>query len=226
MQQPIPLRIDLVSDVVCPWCIIGYLQFDKALQERRDKFELDLHWRPFELNPQMPPEGQDMGEHLQQKYGATAEQSKGTRQRMAEAGQALGFEFGQREGMRMVNTFRAHQLLHWAHELRKQSGEQGQQTALKLALFHAYFTDGKDVSDIEVLVDVAAGLGLPADEARAVLTQNTYGKAVREDQRQWLNEGIQAVPCFIINRQFMVQGAQEVTAFGRMLDKILERAAA
>lgn len=219
MQQAVPLRIDLVSDVVCPWCIIGYLQFDKALQERRDRFELDLHWRPFELNPQMPPEGQDIREHMEQKYGASAEQSKGTRQRMAEAGRALGFEFGQREGMRMVNTFRAHQLLHWA-------GERGQQTALKLALFQAYFTDGKDVSDVEVLIEVASGLGLPTAEARAVLTENTYAQIVREDQRQWLEEGIQAVPCFIINRQFMVQGAQEAVAFGRMLDKILARAAA
>ena len=219
MQQPVPLRIDLVSDVVCPWCIIGYLQFDKALQERRDKFELDLHWRPFELNPQMPPEGQDIREHMQQKYGASAEQSKGVRERMAAAGRALGFEFGQREGMRMVNTFRAHQLLHWA-------GEEGKQTALKLALFHAYFTEGKDVSDIEVLIEVASGVGLPAAQARTVLTENTYAQLVRADQRQWLDEGIQAVPCFIINREFMVQGAQEVSAFGRMMDKILERAAA
>jgi predicted DsbA family dithiol-disulfide isomerase len=219
MQDTIPLRVDLVSDVVCPWCIIGYLQFDQALQQRGDKFELDLQWHPFELNPQMPAEGQDIREHMAQKYGATAEQSKGARQRMTEAGRELGFVFGQSEGMRMVNTFHAHQLLHWAQE-------QGQQTALKLALFRAYFTQGKDVSDIEVLVEVAAELGLPAAQARAVLMENTYAEVVRTDQRQWLEEGIQAVPCFIINREFMVQGAQGVEGFGRMLDKLLTRAAA
>jgi predicted DsbA family dithiol-disulfide isomerase len=219
MQQPIPLRVDLVSDVVCPWCIIGYLQFQEALLPRADKFELDLHWHPFELNPNMPAEGQDIGEHLQQKYGASSEQSQITRQRMADIGASLGFEFAGGEGMRMVNTFRAHQLLHWA-------GEKGCQTELKLALFRAHFTQGKDVNDIKVLIELATELGLPAEEAAAVLADKSRAQAVRAEQRHWLEQGIQAVPCFLINQQYLVQGAQDATAFGRMLDKMLARSAA
>jgi predicted DsbA family dithiol-disulfide isomerase len=219
MQQPIPLRVDLVSDVVCPWCIIGYLQFQQALQLRADDFELDLHWHPFELNPNMPAEGQDIREHMQQKYGASAEQSRDARQRMADIGAALGFEFGGGEGMRMVNTFRAHQLLHWA-------GEKGLQTDLKLALFRAHFTEGQDVNDINVLIALTTELGLPADEAAAVLADKSRAQAVRVEQRHWLEQGIQAVPCFLINQQYLVQGAQDATAFGRMLDKMLARSAA
>lgn len=108
------LRIDIVSDVVCPWCIIGYKQLQQALQSAPTDYDIDLHWQPFELNPQMPPEGQDMREHLAQKYGSTAEQSRGARERLTALGDSLGFHFDYSGDMRMVNTFRAHQLLHWA----------------------------------------------------------------------------------------------------------------
>ncbi|MEP5766651.1 MAG: DsbA family oxidoreductase [Halieaceae bacterium] len=212
--EPMPLRIDLVSDVVCPWCIIGYRQFEKALAERADKIALDLHWHAFELNPQMPPEGQNLREHLAQKYGSTPEQSRGARQRLTELGESLGFQFNYGDEMKMVNTFRAHQLLHWA-------GEKGLQTELKEALFAAFFTDGRDVSDTEVLLDVVESTGLSREEAAEVLSEARYAQSVREDQRQWVEQGIQAVPTFVINEQYMVQGAQEAEAFGRMLDKLL-----
>ncbi len=214
-----PLRVDLISDVVCPWCIIGFLQFQKALQEREGKIELELHWLPFELNPQMPAEGQDMREHLAQKYGSTPQQSQSNRQRLAELGTALGFEFNTAEGMRMVNTFRAHQLLHWA-------SEQGLQTELQLALFRAFFTKLLDVNDTGVLLEVVEQLGLPTQEAAAVLAENRYAEPVRSDQQRWTEEGIQAVPCFVINQQYLVQGAQDATAFGNMLDKMLAKSAA
>jgi predicted DsbA family dithiol-disulfide isomerase len=216
---PLQLRIDLVSDVVCPWCIIGYLQLQKALAPRADRIQLELHWHPFELNPDMPPEGQDLREHIAKKYGSTPEQSRGARARLTELGASLGFEFNYTDDMRMVNTFRAHQLLHWA-------GEQGVQTELKLALFDAFFRRGEDVSDTAVLTAVAGRVGLDKTEAAAVLADGRYAQAVREDQRQWLEQGIQAVPTFVINQQYLVQGAQEAAAFGRMLDKMLgERAA-
>jgi len=216
---PLQLRIDLVSDVVCPWCIIGYLQLQKALAPRADRIQLELHWHPFELNPDMPPEGQDLREHIAKKYGSTPEQSRGARARLTELGASLGFEFNYTDDMRMVNTFRAHQLLHWA-------GEQGVQTGLKLALFDAFFRRGEDVSDTAVLTAVAGRVGLDETEAAAVLADGRYAQAVREDQRQWLEQGIQAVPTFVINQQYLVQGAQEAAAFGRMLDKMLgERAA-
>jgi predicted DsbA family dithiol-disulfide isomerase len=218
-QTLMPLRVDLISDVVCPWCIIGYLQFQKALQERQHKIELELHWLPFELNPQMPAQGQDMREHLAEKYGSTREQSQSTRQRLAELGAALGFEFNSADGMRMVNTFRAHQLLHWA-------GEQGLQTKLQLALFRAFFTELLDVNDSEVLLEAAESVGLSREEAAAVLAENRYAEPVRADQRRWMEEGIQAVPCFVINQQYIVQGAQDAAAFGGMLDKMLAKSVA
>jgi predicted DsbA family dithiol-disulfide isomerase len=211
---PLQLRIDLVSDVVCPWCIIGYLQLQKALQSRADRIRLELFWHPFELNPDMPPEGQDLREHIAKKYGSTPEQSRGARARLTELGASLGFEFNYTDDMRMVNTFHAHQLLHWA-------GEQGMQTELKLALFDAFFRRGEDVSTAAVLIAAAGSVGLDEMEAAAVLADGRYALAVREDQRQWLEQGIQAVPTFVINQQYMVQGAQEAAAFGRMLDKLL-----
>jgi len=218
-SQSMPLRIDLVSDVVCPWCIIGYKQFRKALDERSDQIDLELHWHPFELNPQMPAEGQDLREHLAGKYGTTPEQSRAARERLTSIGESLGFEFNYSDDMRMVNTFRAHQLLHWA-------GEQGRQTELKMALFEAFFNRGEDVSEDGVLVAAAERAGLDGDEAAAVLGDARYAQAVREDQRQWLEQGIQAVPTFVINQQYMVQGAQEAEAFGRMMDKLLAEQAA
>ncbi len=219
MSEPMHLRIDLVSDVVCPWCIIGYRQFLKALAGRADDIDLELHWHAFELNPQMPAEGQNLRDHLAEKYGTTAEQSQKARQRLTAIGEELGFSFNYTDDMKMVNTFKTHQLLHWA-------ADQGCQTDLKEALFKAFFTDGQDVGDVETLADVCAGVGLDRDEALAVLADARYGQAVREDQRQWIEQGIQAVPTFVINEQYMVQGAQDAEAFGRMLDRLLERHAA
>lgn len=219
MSERMPLRIDLVSDVVCPWCIIGYRQFLKALSSREEAVELDLHWHAFELNPQMPAEGQNLREHLAGKYGTTPEQSQKARSRLTDIGAGLGFTFNYSDDMKMVNTFKAHQLLHWA-------GDQGRQTELKEALFKAFFTDGQDVSDVEILADVCAGVGLDRDEALAVLADARYGQSVRDDQREWVEQGIQAVPTFVINGQYMVQGAQDAEAFGRMLDRLLERHAA
>ncbi len=219
MSNPMPLRIDLVSDVVCPWCIIGYRQFQKALASREQSVELELHWHAFELNPQMPAEGQNLREHLAEKYGTTPEQSQKARQRLTDLGTELGFEFNYSDDMKMVNTFRAHQLLHWA-------ADKGCQTALKEALFKAFFTDGQDVNDLDSLAEVCAGVGLDQDEALEVLADARYAQVVRDDQRQWVEQGIQAVPTFVINGQYMVQGAQEAEAFGRMLDRLLERHAA
>ncbi len=219
MSEPMPLRIDLVSDVVCPWCIIGYRQFLKALESRAEAVDLELHWHSFELNPQMPDEGENLREHLAGKYGTTPEQSKKARQRLTDIGAELGFSFNYTDDMKMVNTFKAHQLLHWA-------AEQGCQTELKEALFKAFFTDGCDVSDVDTLADVCAEVGLDREEALAVLADARYGRAVRDDQRHWMEQGIQAVPTFVVNEQYMVQGAQEAEAFGRMLDRLLERHAA
>ena len=212
-NTPDTLQVDIVSDVVCPWCIIGYKQLEKALAMLPAPVQMSLRWHPFELNPRMPAEGQDLGEHLAGKYGTTPEQGGAARQRLTDLGHSLGFEFDYFEGMRMVNTFKAHQLLHWA-------GEQGSQTALKLALFEAFFSQRKDVSDIEVLVDTAAGVGLPREEAAAVIEDQRFAEVVRAEQQQWLDREVHAVPTFVFNGRYQVPGAQEAETFVRVIDKI------
>lgn len=213
------LKVDIVSDVVCPWCVIGYKQFEKALATMPSRFDVSVHWRPFELNPQMPAEGQDLREHIAQKYGSSAQQSQQARARLSSIGESLGFHFDYYEGMRVVNTFQAHQLLHWAQE-------QGMQTALKMALFKAFFSERQDVSDHQVLVGAAGGVGLSESAAREVLTSGRYADAVREDQRWWLDREIHAVPAFIFNDKYSVLGAQEADTFVRVLTKLEAKAAA
>lgn len=211
-----PLRVDVVSDVVCPWCIIGYKQLLKALAELPGQFEPDLHWHPFELNPEMPAQGQELREHIAMKYGSTAEQSAGARSRLTQLGDSLGFTFDYYDGMRMVNTFLAHQLLHWA-------AEQGRQTELKLALFGAFFSQRQNVNDVEVLIDVAAQVGLDRNEAQAVLTDARYAEAVRKEQQHWRDQDVCAVPTFYFQQQYVVPGAQEAETFVRILRKIQSR---
>ena len=222
MTEPVsafPLQVDIVSDVVCPWCIIGYKQLQKALALLPGQFDVSIRWHPFELNPQMPAEGQELREHLAQKYGAQAAGGGSAKARLIELGQTLGFEFEYFDGMRMGNTFRAHQLLHWA-------AEQGCQTPLKLALFEAFFSRREDVSDLDVLVDVAGRVGLATDEARNILTSEGNAQAVREEQHLWREKDIHAVPAFFFNEQYFVPGAQEAETFVRVLNKIKDKAAA
>lgn len=211
-----PLRIDIVSDVVCPWCIIGYKQLERALAELEGVFAAQIFWQPFELNPNMPPEGQDLREHITQKYGSTHQQSKSVRARMTELGDSVGFKFDYFDGMRMYNTFQAHQLLHWAQE-------QGLQSELKLALFEAFFSRRENVSDPQLLVDVAARVGLDADLARQVLDSARYAETVRTEQARWLDAEVHAVPTFYFNNGFPVPGAQDSETFVRVLNRIREK---
>lgn len=215
-EAPMQLRVDIVSDVVCPWCIIGYLQLNKAVAQMPGEFELDIHWQPFELNPHMPAEGQELGEHIAQKYGSSPEQSRGARQRLVDIGDSLGFQFDYFEGMRMVNTFKAHQLLTWAVA-------SGKQTALKLALFKAFFSQRKDVSDNGELVAIAATVGLEAEQAARVLEEGTYAQQVRREQAQWLEREVHAVPTFFVQGSYMIPGAQDSTLFVRALQRIRDK---
>lgn len=208
-----PLQIDIVSDVMCPWCIIGYRQLTEALEATGTEHE--IRWHPFELNPDMAPEGQEMGEHLSQKYGTTPEQSHQTRNQMASLGAELDFEFSFDQDMRMHNTFNTHQLLHWANE-------QGRKNDLKLALFTAHFTNVRDLSDVSVLADVAAEIGLDRDEALAVLEDQRFAAAVRTDQSSWTQQGITGVPAMVFNNKYLVTGAQGVDNYTSILAQLAE----
>lgn len=212
MTTPSPkLRIDIVSDVVCPWCIIGYRQLVAALQATDTDHE--IHWHPFELNPDMPPEGQNMREHVAEKYGTTREQSEQSRIQMTQLGADLGFTFRFGEDVRMHNTFNVHQLLHWAEP-------QGRTHDLKLALFAAHFTDNRNLSDNAVLADVAAEVGLDRAEVLAVLADQRFAADVRSAENHWLNQGIRGVPAMIFNRSQLVTGAQGVDNYTQVLGQL------
>ena len=206
------IRIDIVSDVVCPWCIVGYRQLQLALEEVQ--VEADIHWHPFELNPNMPAEGQNLTEHIMQKYVSTAEDSARARDRLAALGQSLGFTFSYSPDSVMRNTFRAHQLLHWAED-------HGKATALKMALFAAYFTDQRDVNDAEVLADIAASVGLDRSGALDVVTENRFAAEVRGLQNFWLSKGIRGVPSMIFEQKHLMTGAQGAERYAMMLRQLV-----
>ena len=206
-----PLRIDIVSDVMCPWCVIGYRQLATALEVKGVDHE--IHWHPFELNPNMPAEGQDMREHLVEKYGTTPAQSDENRANMTARGEELGFKFSFVDGFRMHNTFNTHQLLHWANG-------QDRKHDLKQALFTAHFTNGRDLSDNSVLVDIAAETGLDRDEATAVLADQRFADDVRQEQKFWTQQGISGVPAVVFDRQHLVTGAQGIDNYESMLDQL------
>lgn len=219
--MPATLKIDFVSDVSCPWCAIGLHALEQAAERLAGQVQLDWHFQPFELNPNMGPEGQDIGEHLQQKYGASAEQREATRAAIAARGAELGFTFTAGARGRIYNTFDAHRLLHWLGE----AGEPGQQRALKHALLAAYFTDGKNPSDHGVLLQLVAQLGLDVARARAILESDEFAQAVRESEAFWQHQGIHSVPSIVVNERHLIQGGQPVAVFAQALRRIAREAA-
>lgn len=207
------LKIDFVSDVSCPWCVIGLRALEQALERAADAASAEIHFQPFELNPQMPPEGQDMVEHIAQKYGSTPEEMQRNREGIRDRGAALGFTFDMEKRSRIYNTFDAHRLLHWAES-------EGRQRELKRALFAAYFTEGRNPSDREVLIDVARQAGLDPDGARQVLESGQFADQVRQVEQRYGQLGIRAVPSVIINDKYLIQGGQPVEVFEQALRKI------
>jgi predicted DsbA family dithiol-disulfide isomerase len=207
------IRIDFVSDVSCPWCAIGLKSLEQALGSVGDVASAELHFQPFELNPQMGPEGQDITEHIAEKYGATPEQQEQSREMIRQRGADLGFTFEMGKRGRIYNTFDAHRLLHWAEE-------QGRQRDLKMALFEAYFTRGEDPSSHEVLARAAAQVGLDAGEAAHVLASGQYADEVREREQFFQRAGIRSVPAIIINQRHLISGGQPPEVFERALREI------
>jgi predicted DsbA family dithiol-disulfide isomerase len=214
------MRIDLVSDVACPWCAIGMSALERALQRIGDEVgEVELHLQPFELNPTMPSEGADAAEYLSSKYGLSAEQLEVNRERIAERGAAEGFAFGTR--LHVWNTFDAHRLLFFAGL----EGPPGAQRVLKRALLEAYHGDGRNISSHDVLLELAAEAGLPAGRAREVLERGEFADEVRQAERFWQEVGIHSVPAVIVDRKHLISGGQPSEVFEQALRQIAAESA-
>ncbi len=210
-----PLKIDFVSDIACPWCAVGLGALEKALERLDGEVQADLHFQPFELNPNMGPGGQDLGEHLTQKYGSTPEQQAQIRQTIAARGAEVGFTFHPGGRGRVYNTFNAHRLLHWA-----ESQGAGAQHALKKAFLDAYQGRAECVEDPEVLLAGVATAGLDVTAARAVLDSDAHTLEVRERQQFYTQAGIRSVPAVIINDRHLISGGQPVEVFELALRRI------
>jgi predicted DsbA family dithiol-disulfide isomerase len=210
-----PIKIDFVSDVSCPWCAIGLQSLQTALQRLDAELEPSLTFQPFELNPQMVAEGEDITEHLNKKYGSTPEQAAAARENIRARGAALGFTFNMDKRGRIYNTFNAHRLLHWAEA----EGED-KQVALKKALLNAYFTEGENPSDSALLVRVAVSVGLDAARAQAILDSDEFAAEVRTQERFYQQAGINSVPAIILNDQHLISGGQPPEVFEQALRQI------
>lgn len=212
-QDRSPIRIDIISDVVCPWCIIGFKQLEKA--QAATGLPVVIYWHPFELNPEMPEDGQNLFEHVQDKYGSTREQSLTSREKLTALGAELGFTFDYADDTRMVNTFRAHQLLHWAAAIDRQH-------QLKLALFNAFFTERKNIDDPNILADTADIVGLDRTEARAVLADARFAEQVRKHETFWTSRGVDGVPTMVFDGKQALVGAQGAENYATMLTTIAD----
>ncbi|MEO8491725.1 DsbA family oxidoreductase [Pseudomonas sp.] len=211
------LKIDFVSDVSCPWCVIGLRGLTEALDQLGAEVQAEIHFQPFELNPNMPAEGQNIVEHITEKYGSTAEESQANRARIRDMGAELGFAFRTDGQSRIYNTFDAHRLLHWA-------GLEGLQYNLKEALFTAYFSDGRDPSDHGTLASIADGVGLDGKRAAEILASDEYAAEVREEEKLWVSRGVSSVPTIVFNGQYAVSGGQPVEAFVGAIRQIIREA--
>ncbi len=214
------LKIDFVSDVVCPWCAVGLGSLQQALQRLEGVVDADIHFQPFELNPKMPPEGQDIVEHLQQKYGIDAAQQAVNWQALRQRAAAAGFDFREEGRGRTWNTFHAHRLLHWA-------GEQGAQAQarVKRSLLEAYFGRGENPSAPEVLLGAVRAAGLDEARAKEIIEGDAYAAEVRSQQQFYAQAGISAVPSVIVNDQYLIQGGQPAEAFEQALRQIATQVA-
>lgn len=214
------LKIDFVSDVSCPWCVVGLRALDQALARVGDTVQANIHFQPFELNPNMGPDGQDITEHITEKYGISVQQAEANRESIRQRGAELGFTFSGSNAAgggrsRIYNTFDAHRLLHWA-------GTQGLvlQKRLKEALFSAYFTDGLSPGSHQVLLQSAGLAGLDVEKARSVLASNEFAEDVRSQQAFYASQGIRSVPAIIINERHLISGGQPVSVFEQALRQL------
>ena len=208
------IKIDIVSDVVCPWCTIGYKRLEKAIIALGIEKQVEIAWQPFELNPNMPAEGQNVMTHITEKYGATAEEQAASKKNMTEVGEELGFKFDYFDEMRMVNTFDAHILLEYAKAFDKQP-------ELKMCLTTAFFSERKDVSKRAVLKQALLDVGLNAEEGIARLDKEEARAEVTKEQNYWKGLGVNSVPTIVFNKKRAVTGAQPVSTFKQILTALI-----
>lgn len=207
MNRP-PLDIAFVSDVACPWCAIGLASFEQALSRLGDEVAVKLHFEPFELNPDMAPEGAETVAYLMRKYGRTPEQVAEAQARIRARGAAVGFAFGPRK--HVWNTFDAHRMLHWA-------GLEGRGLELKRALLLAYHGQGRNPGAADVLVELAGAVGLDTSRAKAIVDSGEFAAEVRDRERYWRQRGVSAVPTVVVNDSHVIEGAQPPEAFEQAL---------
>ncbi len=214
------LKIDFVSDVACPWCAVGLGALEQAIANLGDDIKTEIYFQPFQLNPDMPPEGQDIGEHLTQKYGSTATQQEQTYAMIRARGAEVGFDFRLGGRGRTWNTFDCHRLLHWAGELGTDKDGVSIQQKMKQEMLKSYFTEGKNPAARDVLLDVVNRLGLDAARAAAILDSDEFTAQVRARQRFYHSQDIHSVPAIIINDRHLISGGQPAAVFENALRQI------
>ncbi|WP_245572046.1 DsbA family oxidoreductase [Brevundimonas aveniformis] len=217
-----PLKIDFVSDVVCPWCAVGLGGLTTALERlKADGITAEIHFQPFELNPQMAPEGENIVEHIGRKYGSTPEQSAQNRAMIRDRAALVGFEMNLGEASRIWNTFDAHRLIHWAGAEPGAGGpDEGgpeAQARMKRALLSAHFTHNQPLNEAETLVAAAEAAGLDGAEARAVLAEGRFADAVRAEEKLWIRRGINSVPAVVVENKWLISGGQPAEVFEQAL---------
>lgn len=204
------IKLDIISDVVCPWCIIGYKRLERAISEMGIEDRVEIEWHPFELNDHMPPQGEEIVGHMSAKYGMTRAASRQNLKEMARLGDEAGFKFDFFDGMKMVNTRDVHILLDYAKTMDKQ-------TQLKLRLFHAFFSERKDVSDRQVLAGELEAVGLNVEEGLASLGENGARERIQNHESYWQGMGVSSVPTMILNQSGILKGAQNEDTYKRVL---------
>lgn len=204
------IKVDVISDVVCPWCIIGYRNLEQAISELGVQEQVEIEWQPFELNPDMSAEGENLREHIARKYGSSPESSRQSRAEITARGKAVGFDFNYDDTVKIVNTREAHILLEYAKGFNLQ-------TELQLRLFTAFFTEHKDVSDRKVLAGEVAAVGLDVDQAMSKLNHESAFKAIQEKELEWQRMGVSSVPTVVLNRSSGISGAHPVETFKQLI---------
>jgi len=218
--MPQPVKIDVVSDVACPWCAVGLGNLEQAIAQVGQQVEVEIHFHPFELNPDMPEGGQDAIEHLTQKYGISEDQVRANQKNIRERAEEAGFHFHPEGRKRVYNTFHAHRLLHWAHE----QASPADQVKLKRELLNTYFCLAVSLDDQANLLDAVARAGLDVDRAKSILNGNEFTAEVRASQQKYLGLGIHSVPSFIINDKYLIQGAQPPESLAQAIRQVSQEA--